>query len=275
MTITGHPLHRSGRALLTHPAPALGDDAKASQRISVMQRWSWQPAVKQTVHALPRQARLLAATPERAVPVATNMITKRTQRRQVRRHTVITIVSRHHRPQPLAHFSHALVHSFAKFRFDSLQLSPLPLAHRAPPDREHPVASLLPTDVREAKKVECLRLPLSSPFSPFGCIAAKLNHPRFLGCSFSLNLAKRSANSAETVRPPTGAQNPPRSHQPSARLSRRPWLLSCASAAPRGRTRSADRCWPAKARHCRPVAFLLHCTSTDPFPARLRSATCG
>jgi hypothetical protein len=27
MTITNHPLHRSGRALLTHPAPALGDDA--------------------------------------------------------------------------------------------------------------------------------------------------------------------------------------------------------------------------------------------------------
>ena len=30
MTITNHPLHRSGRALLTHPAPALGDDDKSS-----------------------------------------------------------------------------------------------------------------------------------------------------------------------------------------------------------------------------------------------------
>jgi hypothetical protein len=29
MTITNHPLHRSGRALLAHPAPALGDDAKS------------------------------------------------------------------------------------------------------------------------------------------------------------------------------------------------------------------------------------------------------
>ena len=35
MTITNHPLHRSGRALLTHPAPALGDDAKSPQGISV------------------------------------------------------------------------------------------------------------------------------------------------------------------------------------------------------------------------------------------------
>jgi len=33
MTITGHPLHGSGRAQLTHPALALGDDAKATQRI--------------------------------------------------------------------------------------------------------------------------------------------------------------------------------------------------------------------------------------------------
>src|SRR6185436_17993368 len=148
------------------------------------------PAVKHSVHALPRQARLLAATPERAVPVATNMITKRTQRRQVRRHTVITIVSRHYRPQPIAHFSHALVHSFAKFRFDRLQLSSFPLTHRPPQYHEHPVAALLPADVREAQKVECLRLPLSPPFSPFGCIAAKLDHPRFLGMQFQFELGE-------------------------------------------------------------------------------------
>src|SRR6267142_4582092 len=190
MTITSHPLHSSGRALLTHPAPALGDDAKASQRISVMQRWSWQPAVKQTVHAFPRKARLLAATPERAVPVATHMVTKRTQRRQVRRHTVITIVSRHHRPQPLANFCYGLVHSSAQFRFDRLQLGAFPLTHRAPQYREHPVASLLPADVREAKKVECLRLPLATPFSSFSSVAAKLDYARFLGMQFQFELGE-------------------------------------------------------------------------------------
>ncbi len=77
-----------------------------------MQLGPGQPAVKQTAHALPRKARLLAATPERAVPVATHMVTKRTQRRQIRRHTVITIVSLDHRPQPLANFGHRIVHSF-------------------------------------------------------------------------------------------------------------------------------------------------------------------
>jgi hypothetical protein len=43
MIITDHPLHRSGRALLTHPALALGNDAKPQLRIRVMQRSPWQP----------------------------------------------------------------------------------------------------------------------------------------------------------------------------------------------------------------------------------------
>src|SRR6267378_2353344 len=73
MTITSHPLHRSGRALLTHPAPALGDDAKSPERIRVMQRGRWQPAVNQTVHLLPRQPPRLAATPKRPVPLTSNM----------------------------------------------------------------------------------------------------------------------------------------------------------------------------------------------------------
>ena len=33
MTITNHPFHRSGRALLTHPALASGDDAKSLEGI--------------------------------------------------------------------------------------------------------------------------------------------------------------------------------------------------------------------------------------------------
>ena len=80
MTITNHPLHKSGRALLTHPAPALGDDAKSSQRVRVMKQRRWQPAVNQTVHPLPGQPRLLAATPKRAIPVTDNVKAKRVQR---------------------------------------------------------------------------------------------------------------------------------------------------------------------------------------------------
>src|SRR6266852_5734034 len=190
MTITNHPLHRSGRALLTHPAPALGDDAKSPERIRVMQRGRWQPAVNQTVHLLPSQPPGLTATPQRPVPVTDNMKAKRRQRVLVQRHPVIAVVSPDHRPQPLTDFGHSMMHSFAKFRFDFLQLSALPLAHRPPQHREHPVASLLATDVGEAKKVECLGLPLSTPFSIVRCVEAELDDARFLGMQFQFELGE-------------------------------------------------------------------------------------
>src|SRR5688572_7912312 len=57
MVITDHPLHRSGRALLTHPALALGADAKPQLRIRVMQRRPWQPKINQAAHPLPGESR--------------------------------------------------------------------------------------------------------------------------------------------------------------------------------------------------------------------------
>src|SRR6266542_1676716 len=190
MTITNYPLNRSGRALLTHPAPALGDDAKSPERIRVMRRGRWQPAVNQTVHLLPGQPPRLAATPQRPVPVTGNMKAKRRQRVLVRRHTVIPVVSPDHRPQPLTDFGHSLMHSLAKFRFDFLQLGSFPLVHRPPQHREHPIASLLGTDVREAKKVERLRFPLSPPLSILSRIATELDNARFLGMQFQLELGE-------------------------------------------------------------------------------------
>ncbi len=190
MTITNHPLHRSGRALLTHPAPALGNDAKSPERIRVMQRGRWQPAVNQTVHLLPGQPPRLAATPQRAVPVTGNVKAKRRQRARVRRHPVIAVVSPDHQPKPLTNFGHSMMHSFAKFRFDFLQLSALPLAHRPPQHREHPVASLLATDVGEAKKVECLGLPLPASLSIIRCVKAELDYARFLGMQFQFELGE-------------------------------------------------------------------------------------
>ncbi len=35
MSIAEHPLHRSGRAALPHPAPTLGDDAQAHEGIGM------------------------------------------------------------------------------------------------------------------------------------------------------------------------------------------------------------------------------------------------
>src|SRR5687768_9617355 len=112
--------------------------------------------VNQTAHPFPSKPRFLATSPQRTIPGTSYMEPKHRQRPQVRRHPVITVVSRDHRAQPSPHLRHFMVHSLVEFLFDFLQLSAFPLAHRAPKHREHPLASRLATDVREAKKVECL-----------------------------------------------------------------------------------------------------------------------
>ena len=115
MTITNHPLHRSGRALLTHPAPALGDDAKSPERIRVMQPGRWQPSVGQRNHLLPGQTTRLAATPQRPVPIAHHLKTKRRQRALIRRHPEVPVVTFNQRPKPLTDFGHSMMHSFTQF----------------------------------------------------------------------------------------------------------------------------------------------------------------
>ena len=143
MIIAEHPLHRSGQALLTHPALALGADANAPRRIRVMQHRTWQPKVYQTAHPLPGQARLLASAPQRPIPSASYVEAKHRQRTKVRRHPVISVVSRDHRAQPPAHFRHWIVHSLAQFLFDFLQLRAFPLTHRPPQHRELPFSRMV------------------------------------------------------------------------------------------------------------------------------------
>ena len=62
--IRDNPLHRSGRALLRHPAPALGDDAKSPQRIRVMERRQWQPMVNQNGTFAPTSVALVGCVAE-------------------------------------------------------------------------------------------------------------------------------------------------------------------------------------------------------------------
>ena len=53
MMIADHPLHRSGRADLPHPAPASGDDAKSPQGIGMTDARRGQPAVDEPPHPVP------------------------------------------------------------------------------------------------------------------------------------------------------------------------------------------------------------------------------
>jgi len=55
MIIADHPLHRSGRAALPHPAPTVGVDAQALGRIGMANAGEREPGSDQLLHPTPRQ----------------------------------------------------------------------------------------------------------------------------------------------------------------------------------------------------------------------------
>src|SRR5208283_5272907 len=101
ITIAHDPLHGSGQAALPHPALALGNDAHAAERIGMADSRQRQPASDETPHAIPKDAAILAAPRQRAVPEASHLEPKSPQRVLVQGHSVVPDVSTHHRLQPL------------------------------------------------------------------------------------------------------------------------------------------------------------------------------
>ena len=129
MDITDHPLHRSGRAGLPHPAPALGDDAKSLQGIGVTHADLRQVAVDQAVHSFPQDAALLAAATERSMPESRDLESETANRLAVHGHGVITHVPLHDAAKPLAHLGDRMVKTTAQFEFDLREFGGEPLAH--------------------------------------------------------------------------------------------------------------------------------------------------
>src|SRR5262245_19357599 len=159
MPITEHPLHRSGRADLPHPAPTSGNDAKAAERVEMTDARRRQSAIDVPLHPRTSQTMALTAPPKRAQPESSDLVPKGAQRVGVHRHAVVTDVPANDAAQPRALFADGPVHASPQLRFHVVQLRVQPFAHRVPKHREASVASLLPADVREAKNVERLRLP--------------------------------------------------------------------------------------------------------------------
>src|SRR5882724_15104 len=92
------------------------------------------------------------------------------------------------RMQPLTQFRDGSMHASLKFGFHLVQLRLQPLAYRLPQHRVHSVASLLHADMRKAKKVECLRLPFSTPLPVLDRERSKFQKSRFLGMQFQVEL---------------------------------------------------------------------------------------
>src|SRR5216684_1251064 len=153
--VAHNPLHRSGRAVLPHPALASGDDAKAPQGIGMTDASRGQPAVNEPPHPVPEDSTVLAAPRQHAVPAPADLEPKHGQRWAVHGHAVVTDVSTNNRAQPLAYCRDGVVHASLELCCHLSQLRLQTLAYRLPKHREHSVASLLRADMREAEKVEC------------------------------------------------------------------------------------------------------------------------
>ena len=156
-TMVAHsPLHRSQRALLTHWAPASGDDAKSPQRIGVANAGRWQPSSDVTLHALPGHTRLLATSPQRAKPQPNDTVSEEADSSVVHGHTVVPHVACEHRAQPLSDFRHGIVQTTPKLTLHLGELSLQPLTHHLVDDGKYFVAPLLPANMREAEETEYL-----------------------------------------------------------------------------------------------------------------------
>src|SRR5260370_4103772 len=182
--IAHNPLHGSGQAALPHPALALGEDGHEMEGIGMTDDRRRQQASDEAPHAIPKDAAVLAAPRQRAMPEPPHLEAEKPQRRCVHGHSVIPDVSTHHRLQPLALFRDGFVHTSLKFGFHLIQLRLQPFAYRLPQHREPSITPFLYADVRKAKKVERLRLPFSTPLSVVGRERTKLQQARFLAMQF-------------------------------------------------------------------------------------------
>ena len=115
MTIADHPLHRSGRAGLPHPALASGDDAKAAQRIRMTDAGRRQPAGNEPPHPVPEYATGLTPSRQRTMPEPADLEPKSVERRLVHGHAVVPDVSTDHRAQPRAYYRKGVVHASPEF----------------------------------------------------------------------------------------------------------------------------------------------------------------
>src|SRR5580693_2269809 len=178
--IAHDPLHRSGQAELPHPAPTLGEDAQAHERIRMTNTGRRKPSRNIALHAAPRQVVTLATTAQHRPPQIAHGLAKSAQCRTIHGHSVIAEVAQQDRAQVRSLFPNGRVHASPQFFFQSPQLRLPPLTHRLAQYREVSLPSL-PTTVRKTQEVKRLRFAVAPVSSVLLRIAAKLDDSRFVG----------------------------------------------------------------------------------------------
>jgi hypothetical protein len=178
--IAHSPLHRSGRAELPHPAPTLGKDAQAHERIRMTNLSRRKPFRDVAPQATPRQVVTLAATTQYRPPEIAHGFAKSAQCRAVHGYPVIAEVTHQDRAQIGSLFPNGRVHASPQFFFQSPQLGLPPLTHRLSQDREVSLPSLAAA-MRKTQEVERLRFAVATLASILFRKAAKFDDPRFVG----------------------------------------------------------------------------------------------
>src|SRR6267378_6921590 len=147
-----------------------------------------QPTVDQAPHTIPQDVAVLAAARQRTLPEPPYLESKEPQRRSVHGHAVISVVTPHHRLQPLAQFGNGFVHAPLKLGFHLIQLRLQPSPYRLPQHRKPSIAPLLYANMRKSEEVERLRLPFSTPLPLVDRMRTELQQPRFLGMQLQVEL---------------------------------------------------------------------------------------
>ena len=193
MPIAEHPLHRSGRAALPHPAPTSGGDAQALGRIGMADAGGWQPSAQQGPHATPGQMIALTAPSQHSPPRQSHRSSEGNDCGAVHRDAVVAHVTENDRTQVLANLGDGVVHARLKLGFHRLKLRLPPFAHRLTQHRKAALA-LLPAAMREAKEVKApRRSPVTAIFSIASSARPELDQSRLLGMHFTCDLTDADA----------------------------------------------------------------------------------
>ena len=231
------------------------------------------PAFRPLVQSGPVGRTLLPATAQGPPPEARHPIPKDPQAVQISRYRMVVEVALYDRPEPFAGLRHRIVHPPSELLLDLLQLGPcrrLRIVLRRTvkaPFRVFPLMCVKP------RKSNVSGLPSPRRFRFELGVPSELDPARFVGMQFQSKLPQpfpeilqRSGRlrSATETRGPYRRRNAPR-----------PRLLgraSCATPAPRGRRRNADRYSRAAARSPPPAAYPSP-SPTIRLPPELRPLT--
>ena len=138
------------------------------------------PALGKRSESIPGHPALLTAAPKRKPPVARHLLTKASHAAPVTRNRVIVEVALNDRSEPLASLLNRIVLTGEESLLNLPQLGSHPLARRFPQDHKAPLLARLPAQVRESKKVERLRFPLSTLLPVSFGMSPELNQARLV-----------------------------------------------------------------------------------------------